>query len=179
MTYRGLISTTALRPRGKVSDFHGVCWRTVNDKKPVGRRNEDMFHNSKSLEALCKSVGVAFFSSVSSVFFLSSLRPAVFRSGRNIWALTQLVVECCAVHLQRVGSAARPGAMETPPAGQQGRLLRKPIPGLLITQLCHPGLSAVSQMENSHRGVWWQHRWRHWLCLHGQQYLDYDVYVSC
>lgn len=86
------------------------------------------------------------------------MRPAVFGCGRDIRALAQFVLQRRAVHLQRAGSAARAGAVETSPHGQPRQLLCQFVPGLLFAELRHPGPGAVSQMENSHSRIRRQHR---------------------
>lgn len=183
MTYRGLISTTVLRRRGKVSGLFCVYSRIV-----ITVWRKARISSVKNNKTKCHSMIISFGSQIKILYsgeslphelwlkrqyavfssfpllILSSLWPAVFRCGRDIWALAQFIVERCAVHLQRAGGAAHPGAVETSPHGQPGHLLCQFIPGLFFTKLCYPGPGAVSQMENSHRRVRRQHRW-----------LSYDV----
>lgn len=90
---------------------------------------------------------------------LASVRPAVFRCSGNIWPISQLLVQRRTVHLQCPGGATHSSAMETPPDGQQGHVLRQPVPGLLLPQLCYPRPGAVPQVEDGHRGLRRQHRW--------------------
>lgn len=124
MTYRGSISTTVLRRRGKVSGSLCVCvWIVVSERRR-GRESAQWtaatemccFHNDHGVS--CVESHVKWNKLSLLIFPLSSLRPAVFRCSCNFRAFAQFVLQRRAVHLQRAGSAAHPGAMETSPHGQ-------------------------------------------------------------
>lgn len=74
------------------------------------------------------------------VFFCrSSLWPAFTGGGGHLWALSQFLGQCSPVHLQRLGGAPHPDQVEAPGIGQQRRVLRQPLPRLLLPQPGHPG----------------------------------------
>lgn len=55
--------------------------------------------------------------------------------------------------------------MEASGVRQQGLVLCQPIPWLLLPQQSHSRPGALLQVENSHRGLWRQHRYRYSRCL--------------
>lgn len=94
----------------------------------------------------------------------TSMWPAFSRGGGHFWPLTQLVGQCGPIHLQRSGSAPHPDQVEASSVRQQGLVLRQPVPRLLLPQQSHPRPGALLQVENGHRGLWRQHRYRYSCC---------------
>lgn len=87
-----------------------------------------------------------------------SLRPAVSGRGRHLWPLPQLLGQRGAVHLQRPGGAACADPLEAPGGRQPRRLLREPVPGLLVAEPRPPGPGALLQVEDGDGGLRRQHR---------------------
>lgn len=88
----------------------------------------------------------------------TSLRPALSGGGRHLRTLAQLLGQRGPVHLQRPGRAAHPDPLEAPGVGQQGRLLRQPLPRLLLAQSGHSGPGPLLQVEDGDRGLRRQYR---------------------
>ncbi len=128
-----------------------LCWRgqTLNTKKNV------------ATVKFKSPTGTLTWLVASSACCLTSMWSAFPWSGSHFWPLTQLVSQRSPIHLQCFGSAPHPDQVEASSIRQQGLVLCQPVPRLLLPQQSHPRPGALLQVEDSHCGLWRQHRYRY------------------